>query len=126
MPRPGANANVVPLNPSHTRVRLTPINSLTRNERKIFNHTAITNPHLKPADVLLLEGFSMAVCRTVAAKRKNCQFWDTESRVMLAYATKLRLTPQSSVEPRTVARRRAELPPSYYDRMAQEENADDN
>jgi hypothetical protein len=117
MPRPGANANVVPLNPSHSRVRLTPLGKLTRAERRIFDHAAITNPHLKPADVVLLEGFAMAVCRTAAAKKKNCQYWDMESRVMLTYATKLRLTPQASVEPRTAARRRAEAPGSYYDRV---------
>jgi hypothetical protein len=56
----------------------------------------------------MLEGFAISVCRTAAAKRKGPQYWERESRVMMAYGTKLRITPQSQTEPKTAARLRAE------------------
>jgi hypothetical protein len=121
MPRPGVNAsNVVPLDASKSRPKLTPIGSLTANERRVFDHTARENRHLKRADIPMLELYATAYSRAVAAKRKGVQQWERESRVMMAFGTKLRLTPQATTEPRTVARRRAEQPVSYYDRMNQE------
>jgi len=120
MPRPGAN--VYPLNLTQARPKIAPINPLSKNERKVFDVTWREHRHLKPADVLMLEAFSISVRRVAVAKRKGAQQWERESRVMMAYGTKLRLTPQSTTEAKTAARRRAEQGESYYDRMSKEEN----
>jgi hypothetical protein len=106
MPRPGAN--VFPLGTSQARPKMTPIGSLTRNERRVFDYTARENGHLKLADIPMLELYAMAYCRAVANKHKGVQAWEREARVVMAFSTKLRLTPQATTEPRTVARLRAE------------------
>jgi len=111
--RSAAALSVLPLGGSRSRPKLTPIGSLTKNERRAFDHTARQNPHLAPADIPMLELYSMAYCRAVAAKRKGPQVWEREARVVMALGTKLRLTPQATTEPRTAARRRAEQAFSY-------------
>jgi len=105
---------------SKLRPKISPIGLLTKNERRVFDHTVRENGHLKRADVPLLEIYSIAFCRAIAARKKNSQFWDREARALLAIATKLRITPQATTEAKTAARRRAEQPASYYDRMAEE------
>src|SRR4051794_6690599 len=102
MPRPGAN--VFPLNLTQARPKIAPINSLTKNERRVFDNTWREHKHLKPADVLLLEIYSIAFCRAIAARKKNSQFWDREARALLAIDTKLRITPQATTEAKTAAR----------------------
>jgi hypothetical protein len=117
MPRTSANAsNVVALGTSRVRPKITPIGTLTKAERRVFDHTVRENGHLKHADAQMLEMYSISCCRVVAAKRKGPEVWEREARVMMAYATKLRITPQSTTEPRTAARRRAEQAASYFDR----------
>jgi hypothetical protein len=125
MPRVSANAlNVVQLDASKSRPKITPIGSLTRNERRVFDHTVRENGHLKRADIPMLELFAIACCRTAAAKHikgvKGTQAWEREARTALALGRSLRVTPQSTTEPKTAARRRAEQAASYYDRMEEE------
>ena len=89
----------------------------------MFDHTARENPHLKPADIPMLELYSMAYCRAVAAnKSKDPQAWEREARVMMTLGTKLRVTVQATTQPKTVARRRNEATRSYYDVMEEQED----
>ena len=122
--RRSAASNVLPLNASQPRPKLTPIGPLTKGERRVFDHTARENAHLKRADIPMLELYATAYCRAVANKRKGAQAWEREARVMMALGTKLRLTPQATTEPRTAARRRAEQA-SYYDRKPWHREASD-
>src|SRR5262245_61703483 len=104
MPRRSvADQNVIPLGVS-ARHKLTPIGTLTRAERKVFDRTVRENGHLKRADIPLLELFAIACCRTAAAKRKDPKSWQRESRVVISYGTKLRITQQAKIEPRSAAR----------------------
>jgi len=101
--------NIVPIDASRSRPKLNPIGMLSKDERRVFDHVARENPHLKPADVPMLELYVMAHCRTVAAnKRKDAEAWEREARVTMALGTKLRITPQATQDPRRVARLRAE------------------
>jgi len=116
MPRP--NVYQLPTDATRSRQQLIPIGSLSKAQLKIFHHVAHQNPHLKVADTPLLELFAMAYCRSIAAdKRNDAQAWDREVRIVMALGTKLRLTPASTMEPRSVGRRRNETPQSYYDEM---------
>ena len=106
MPRP--NIYALPIDASGSRPKLTPIGTLTQSERRAFDYTARQNSHLGLGDVPLLEAFAIAYCRTAAAKRGSAQEWERENRILMALGTKLRITVQATVEPRTAARRRAE------------------
>jgi hypothetical protein len=81
---------------------------LSKDERKTFDHAVAENGHLKRADAAMLAVYSIAHNRTVLAKRKSSELWDKEVRTLLAVARTLRLTVQSTQEPRSVARQRAQ------------------
>lgn len=116
MPRPGQfGPNVVPLKSSRSRPELIPIGRLTKEERKTFDHTVREYHHLKRGDIPMLELFAKAYCLAAAsAKGKNPQAWERHNRIVMAYLTKLRLTPQAQMEPRTAARRRADANRSSF------------
>jgi hypothetical protein len=108
MPRPSAaSLNIVPIGVSPAQSP-TPLGSLSKAERKVFDHAVATNGHLKRADIPMLELYATAHCRAVAKKRKGGQEWEREARVTMALGRSLRLTVQATTEPRTAARRRAE------------------
>jgi hypothetical protein len=123
MPRPGPfGPNVVSLKSNPPRPALNPIGKLSKEQRKIFDHTIREYHHLKRGDVPMLELYAKACVRTAtAAKDKDAQAWERESRIVMAYATKLRLTAQALIEPRTAARRRVDSNRSYYDIMKEKE-----
>ena len=76
--RSSAALTVVPIDATHSRTKLSPIGSLSKAERKVFNHVADQNPHLRPADVPLLEAFAMAYCRVSAARKKSADIWSVK------------------------------------------------
>jgi len=103
-----AHLSLVPLGGTYQQTTLNPIGRLTKDERRVFDHTGKENPHLKRADIPLLEAFSIAYCRVAAAKRAKPDAWEREARVLMSLGTKLRITVQATTEPRTAARRRLE------------------
>jgi hypothetical protein len=118
MPRTSRAAlSIVANNDNPQRPLLKPMQSLTKAQLKVFNYTIRTNPHLQAADVPLLELYSIAYCRAIAAKQRTEQRWDSEARTMIALATKLKITPASQ------PRRKPDGRSSYYDRMQVEEEA---
>jgi hypothetical protein len=106
--RSAAQLSIVPLDVSIHRSKLTPLGTLTRDERKVFDHVMHENIHLKPSDIPMLELLSISYCRCIRARRKDVAKWETEARVLMALATKLRCTVQASTFPNAAARRRAE------------------
>src|SRR5262245_46893968 len=105
---------VVPIDSTRSRPKLTPISSLSKQERRVFDHTARENPHLRTADVPLLEVFAMAYVRVSAARKKSAGVWERENRILLAIGTKLRVTQQAVTDSRTAARLRAQVNPSIH------------
>src|SRR5258705_5187471 len=106
--RRSAASNVISFGLPNSRPKITPLRRLSPVERRVFDHALRENGHLKRADAAMLEIYSIAHARTIAAKRKGPEAWEKEARTMMALARTLRLTVQSTQEPRTVARRRAE------------------
>jgi hypothetical protein len=94
---------------------------LTKEEKSYFDHVARNNRHLKPIDAPMVMLYAAAVVRAMKARRQDDEKFEKEARAALALARSLRLTPQSTMEPRTAARRRAEAAgTSYYEIMRQE------
>src|SRR5258705_12814050 len=96
MPRRSAAAlSIVSVNNNPQRTKLNPMQALSKAQRRVFDHTMLTNTHLGRADIPLLTLYSVAFCRAIAAKRKTVQTWDAENRTVIALATKLKITPAS-------------------------------
>lgn len=117
--RSAAAASVVQPATNGPRPRLIPPSSLTKAERAIFTSIAATARHLTETDTVLLAAYATAVAKTARlGKGKDTADWERSARVMAMLATKLRLTPQATASPQTIARQRKNaLPPSYYDVM---------
>ena len=121
--RPGrkSTANVLSLTTTTPRTVLIPIGPpLTTDERLFFDHVARCNHHLRPIDVPNLMLYVAAVVRSLKARSRHDETFEKEARTALAIARSLRLTPQSTTEPKTAGRRRDEAPRSYYDIMREE------
>lgn len=110
-------ANVVSLAPTAMRSKLTVPSVLTSTERKLYVELVTHNPHLTPTDVPLLTGYVQALAlMQKLVKRADIAGWERAGRMALALARSLRLT-QRSVDAKTVARSKQQLPPSYYETM---------
>ena len=88
-------------------LRLTAPAGLNTKERVLFEqlvHT--TSPrHFRASDVSLLVAFVQAIAVAQAGPRfKQGAEWEKATRMMASLATRLRLTPQSRSDPKTIAR----------------------
>jgi hypothetical protein len=110
--RSQADLTVVPIDASRSRPSLTPICQLKSDERRIFDLVARENVHLTPLDTPMLTGFVRASAGML--KADSVEDFEKLSRVALSFATRLRLTPQSRMHPRSLARRHAAQQPSYF------------
>jgi len=107
MPRQSAaHLSIVPLAGSPKRPKLIPLGSLSKPERRVFDHLVRTNGHLRQADIPMLQLLCAAYCRAMS-KKPGGDDWERANRIVLALARSLRLTVQATIEPRTVARQRA-------------------
>lgn len=111
--------NLVALDATSPRSRLTAPAILTKAEAKLFNETAISNPHLRPADTQLLAAYAQALAKGYRLARLSdaaaVASWEKVMRVTLSIATKLRLTSQAQVRPEYAGRKRQSMQlPSYY------------
>lgn len=103
--------NIVPLRPTWQRPKLSPSTSLGR-EKDIFDLVLAENQHLTPLDMRMLIAFAQASAKTFKlSKRQNVQSWERSARIMAMLATRLRITPQSTATPQTLARPRRDRPP---------------
>jgi hypothetical protein len=73
---------------------------LTKVERSIFSELASHAPHLRAADTLLLASLAQAtiLSRRTARDPSNAAVWERATRMQIALARSLRLTPQSHRE----------------------------
>jgi len=124
--RSASSLSIVPTDASPPPSGLTPLGPLSKAEHRVFSFTVHQNRHLRARDVPLLELYAAAYCRSSKAKRGGVQKWERETRIMMALAVKLRLTVQSTVQPRTVGRLHEQPVLSYYERQALQEQMDDD
>jgi hypothetical protein len=106
--RQSAAANVVPLAATSNRPTLTPSRPLTKQEKQIFDLVVKEHRHLRTFDAPLLTGYAIACAKMI--KLKDPTAFEKVARVAMSFATKLRLTPQSSTQAVTLGRRYAQQP----------------
>jgi hypothetical protein len=85
----------------------TPAGLLNVKERKLFDEIigAVDAKHFRAADVPLLAAYAQALAMVhTLARSRRIPDWERASRVAAMFATKLRLTPQSRLQARTVGR----------------------
>jgi hypothetical protein len=105
--------------------RLSPPADLPADEaalfREIISNTA--PDHFVPSDLPLLISYVQSTRlsrRAAVALHKDASLitvWEKATRMQATLATRLRLAPQSRVDPKTLARRTADVRPSAYDLM---------
>lgn len=109
MQRGRKSAHIIALRPQPTtRPRLTAPSTLTAAERAVFVETVAQYPHLKPGDIPMIAAFAQATVKTfkLAKQQHDVQAWERSARVMISFATKLRLTPQSHTRAEALGRKR--------------------
>jgi hypothetical protein len=88
--------------------RIVAPSTLTPRERKVFNEivNACTADHFRNSDIPLLTSFCTAtvVSRSMANKPKQFSTFEKATRLQAALATKLRLNPQTRLDPKSVHR----------------------
>jgi hypothetical protein len=102
-------ANLVDLNLTGERPRLIPPETLTNPERELFLATvnACSPEHFCESDTPLLISYVRAACLAQSgAAGDPDQFarWEKATKLMAMLATRLRLSPQSRVDPKTAGR----------------------
>src|SRR3954447_13200596 len=118
-PRSAAELNVVSLDVPRSRPRIIAPSSLNAAEKKMFNEVIGDNAHLRSGDSILVAQFVQAVMKASKLARKtdetSVKSWERSSRVMIALATKLRITQQAKTHHITAGRVNANArPQSYY------------
>src|SRR6516164_8927890 len=96
--RKSAAASMVRPATAMPRPRLSPPSPLTNDEHAIFDLTVAKYGHLKPGDAVLVAAFAIASVKVfrLAKKTKDVAGWGRVCRVQAMYATKLRISPQST------------------------------
>jgi hypothetical protein len=109
-------ANIRPLSATDERTALSPVIRLSQLERSIFNLTVTRNPHLRPADVVMVTTYARAAARVLKAdKFTDDALLEKRTRTMVLLGRSLRLTPQSMTDPKTAGRSRRDAQPSPLD-----------
>ena len=102
------SADVVALNLIAPASSLAAPAGLNAKERAIFNAivAAVDPSHFRKSDVPLLHSYVQAVAmvRRLARDGNRIADWEKAARVQAMLATKLRLTPQTRLDAKTVAR----------------------
>lgn len=96
-----AESNIVQL-VSSTRPRIAAPSSLNAAERAVFSETVEGNGHLKVGDTLMIAAYAQTLVKVNKLARKtdtaSVGAWEKCARVMLAMATKLRVTQQAATQ----------------------------
>jgi hypothetical protein len=104
MPRKSlAELTVVPVTTG--RVGLKTLHKLRVAEQKVFDYVTRNHRHLVEIDVPLLECFCVAQARMVTKGPHKIAEFDKLARIVTNMATKLRLSPQSRIDPEKASRR---------------------
>ena len=88
--------------------RLTPPSFLNDAERTLFSEivSACDAAHFRESDLPLLVSFvqSTAISRAAAHDPDKIALWERATRMQATLATRLRLSPQSRIDPKTLGR----------------------
>jgi len=88
--------------------RLKPPASLTKEERELFIELveAVAPEHFITADLPLLISFvqTSLLVRSTANKPDQISTWEKAMKLQISLATKLRLSPSTRLDPKTLAR----------------------
>jgi hypothetical protein len=101
--------------------RLIPPAFLKSDERSLFEEIVgtVASTHFVPSDLPLLVSFVQwtVLARRMAGKPDQLETWEKATRVQMSLATKLRLTPQTRIDPKTLARHQpSPYPPPWITR----------
>jgi hypothetical protein len=107
--RAGQFDNILPLDDTGRRTQLSPLTPMPTDAQLVFDLVVRENGHLTQSDVPLVMGYALA-CMRVFNARGNTAEWERACRVMMAYATKLRVSPQACIDPVSLGRRRKDQP----------------
>jgi len=129
--RKGADHHLTLISPDATNIQrpITALKPLSPPEQKIFSMVAAENPHLRQSDSVLLTAFAKAGIGSF--NTDNAQDFERLSRTLMSLATKLRISPQSRVDPKSLGRRIADQPvgprcPKPWDRDRDRDDDDDD
>jgi hypothetical protein len=86
------------------RAALSPVVRLNQLERSIFNLTVTRNPHLRPADAVMLTAYARAAARVLRAKSEGDAVLEKRTRTMVLLGRSLRLTAASVTCPKRAGR----------------------
>jgi hypothetical protein len=106
-------ANLVDFNQSGQRPRLIPPETLTNPERELFLATvnACSPEHFRGSDMPLLVAYVQAtvLAQSAAGDPDKFAMWERAVKTLAMLASRLRLSPQSRVDPKSIGRM---VPPS--------------
>jgi hypothetical protein len=101
-------AGMAALNVTGKPSRLTPPSSLNDDEQALFSELigACDSSHFRESDLPLLISYvqSTLISRAAAHDPDRIVIWEKATRMQATLATRLRLSPQSRVDPKTVGR----------------------
>jgi hypothetical protein len=119
------SADQLAVNVSGAPSRLATPTGLTAKERSEFERLVnTTSPeHFRPGDTPLLIALAQATIQVHKLGRDSSRIadWEKASRVMMALSTKLRLTPQSRADAKTIGRMQPHGLASWHIRKPWEE-----
>ena len=111
--RKPSSASIIPLTVDGAPARLQPPNDLTPAERDLFaSIVASCDPrHFRACDIPLLISFVQAsLLAHKMARKGDVTGWDRIARTQATLAGRLRLTPVSRSDPKTLARQQPQSP----------------
>ena len=97
--------------------RLNPPSYLSAGERALFDElvAACDTAHFRESDLPLLASYVQAtlIARDAARDPDKIMLWEKAVRMQATLATRLRLSPQSRVDPKTTGRQQPHPPPPW-------------
>lgn len=117
--RKSAAANLVVINVDGKPPKLTPPAFLNEAERTLFLELidATDTRHFRPTDTPLLVSYVQAtlLARSTTHDPQKVATWEKAVRVQVSLATRLRLSPQSRTDPKTIGRQRMPVGPKPWE-----------
>jgi hypothetical protein len=108
MQRGRKSTGLAALNVTGKPSRLTPPSSLNDDEQALFSELvgACDASHFRESDLPLLISYvqSTLISRAAARDPDRIALWEKATRMQATLATRLRLSPQSRIDPKTVGR----------------------
>jgi hypothetical protein len=105
------SADLAVLNVDGSPPKLEPPPNLSDDERTLFTELidATDTRHFRPTDLPLLVSYIQAslLARSTAHSPSKVATWEKAVRVQAALASRLRLSPQSRTDPKTIGRQQA-------------------